>query len=255
MTEQLSSENTKKILLEGDGVRKPIPQGNMQQKKRSADVVVENATEKRYLWTARAFAVVFGVSLCCNFILTYVIISLVPLYRVEPFLLSFADKKEQIYKIEPIQNVYNYKYLTEIFVREYVISRNAFVNDMFEMEQRWGTSGVVKEMSSAGVYDKFRREFADKALEQIRKYNITRDVKIISATEVGVGKQSDGIWWQVEFRVEDMMPEFETPRVSVWVASVKIRYFSKTVKFGERLKNPLGFTVVDFKQISQTGRD
>ena len=42
MTEQLSSENTKKILLEGNGVRKPIPQGNMQQKKRSADVVVEN---------------------------------------------------------------------------------------------------------------------------------------------------------------------------------------------------------------------
>ncbi len=255
MVEQLSSDNTRKVLLEGNGERRPIPQGGMQSKKRSADVIVENATEKRYLWTARAFAIVFGVSLCCNFILTYVIISLVPLYRIEPFLISFADKKEQIYKIEPIKNVYNYKYLTEIFVREYVISRNAFVNDVSEMEQRWGTSGVIKEMSSAGVYDKFRREFADKALEYIRQYNGSREVKIVSATEVGVGKQADGIWWQVEFRVEDMRPEYEAPRVGVWIASVKIRYFSKTVKFGERLKNPLGFTVVDFKQVSQAGHN
>ncbi|MBQ2883359.1 MAG: type IV secretion system protein [Alphaproteobacteria bacterium] len=255
MVEQLSSDNTKKVLLEGNASRRPIPQSNVQQRKRNADVVVENATEKRYLWTARAFAIVLGVSLCCNFILTYVIMSLVPLYRVEPFLLSFADKKEQIYNIQPIKNIYNYKYLTEIFVREYVISRNAFVNDVAEMEQRWGTGGIVKEMSSPGVYDKFRREFADKALEQIRTYNISRDIKIVSATEVGVGKQANGVWWQVEFRVEDMMPEFETPRVGVWIASVKIRYFSKTVKFGERLKNPLGFTVVDFKQVSQTSRN
>ena len=110
MTEQLSSDNTKKVLLEGSGIKRPIPQNSTQQRKRNPDIVVENATEKRYLWTARAFAIVFGVSLCCNFILTYVIMSLVPLYRVEPFLLSFADKKEQIYKVEPIRNVYNYKY-------------------------------------------------------------------------------------------------------------------------------------------------
>lgn len=249
MAEQLSSDNTKKILLEG-GTKRPIPSSSSQAK-RKGDVIVENSTEKRYLWTARAFAIVFGVSLCCNFILTYVIISLVPLYRIEPFLFSFADKEEQIYNIEQINRVHDYKYLTEIFVREYVISRNSFVNNVSEMEKRWGTEGVVKEMSSPGVYDVFRREFADKALEQIRKYNISRDIKIVSATEVGLGKQGKGIWWQVEFRVEDMMPEFETPRVSVWIASVQIRYLAKTVKFGERLKNPLGFTVVDFKQVSR----
>ena len=104
-------------------------------------------------------------------------------------------------------------------------------------------------MSSVGVFDSFRKDFAEKALEQIRKYNITRDIKIVSATEVG-GK--DGrTWWQVEFRVEDMMPDFETPRVSVWVASVQILYRAKRVKFGERLKNPLGFTVVSYKQVNR----
>lgn len=249
MTEQLSSNNVKKILIEGSGERRAMPQNRAPQRKKNADVVVENATEKRYLWTARAFAIVFAISLCCNFILTYVIISLMPLYRVEPYLFSFSSKQEQIYNIQPVGNIYDYKYLTEIFVREYVMLRNSFVNDVDEMERRWGTDSTIKEMSSAGVFDSFRKEFAEKALEQIRKYNITRDIKIVSATEVG-GK--DGrTWWQVEFRVEDMMPDFETPRVSVWVASVQILYRAKRVKFGERLKNPLGFTVVSYKQVNR----
>ena len=249
MAEQLSSNNVKKMLLEGGGERRTVPQNRSAQRKRNADVVVENATEKRYLWTARAFAIVFAISLCSNFILTYVIMSLMPLYRVEPYLFSFSNKQEQIYNIQPVGNIYDYKYLTEIFVREYVMLRNSFVNDIDEMERRWGTESTIKEMSSVGVFDSFRKDFAEKALEQIRKYNITRDIKIVSATEVG-GK--DGrTWWQVEFRVEDMMPDFETPRVSVWVASVQILYRAKRVKFGERLKNPLGFTVVSYKQVNR----
>lgn len=252
MTEQLSSNNVKRIMLEGSGERRAIHQNQASQRKRPSDVIVENATEKRYLWTARAFAIVFAVSVCCNFILTYVIISLVPLYRVEPYLFSFSNKEEQIYNIQPVSNIYDYKYLTEIFVREYVILRNSFVNDVDEMKRRWGTESTIREMSSAGIYDSFRKEFADKAIEQIRKYNITRDIKIVSVAEVvGKGGEDGRTWWQVEFRVEDMMPEYETPRVSTWLASVQILYRAKRVKFGERLKNPLGFTVVSYKQVNR----
>ena len=172
-----------------------------------------------------------------------------PLYRVEPYLLSFSDKKDQIYNVHPVKNIYEYKYLTEIFIREYVLLRNTFVNDIGEMEQRWGPGGTIQEMSSTGVYDKFRKEFADAALEIIRQHNITRNIKISSVTEVG-GANGEN-WWQVEFRVEDMMPEYETPRVSVWVASIKIRYRAKRATFGERLKNPLGFTVLDYKQVER----
>lgn len=249
MAEQISSENTKKILLEGQKGARPQAKVSRPYKKGSADVIVENATEKRYLWTARAFAIIFAVSICCNLILTYVIFAIMPLYRVEPYLLSFSDKKDQIYNVHPVKNVYDYKYLTEIFIREYVLLRNTFVNDISEMEQRWGPGGTIQEMSSTGVYDKFRKEFADAALEIIRQHNITRNIKISSVTEVG-GANGEN-WWQVEFRVEDMMPEYETPRVSVWVASIKIRYRAKRVTFGERLKNPLGFTVLDYKQVER----
>lgn len=250
MAEQISSENTKKLLLEGNGA-KAAPQSRSanRRKRPDADVVVENATEKRYLWTARAFAIIFAVSICCNLILTYVIFAIIPLYRVEPYLFSFSDKKDQIYTIEPVKNIYDRKYLTEIFVREYVLLRNTMLSDVEEMERRWGAGSTIQEMSSTGVYDKFRKELADPALEQIRQHNITRSIKILSVTEVGGEKGQ--VWWQVSFRVEDMAPSFETPRLSEWLASVKIMYRVKKVRFSERLKNPLGFTVVDYRQVKR----
>jgi type IV secretory pathway component VirB8 len=52
------------------------------------------------------------------------------------------------------------------------------------------------------------------------------------------------MWWDVDFRVEDMTPEYETPVVNELTAKVGIRYVAKrNVKFNDRLKNPLGFTV------------
>lgn len=246
MSDQITSDNTKKLLLEGNGA-KPRPRSPRPQQKKNADVIVENATEKRYLWTARAFAIVFAVSLCCNFILTYVIMTTMPLYRVEPYLFSFLDKNEQVYHIEPVEKVYDYKGLTELFVREYILLRNTFVNDVEEMEKRWGPGGNLQEMSSKGIYDKFRKEFADNAVELIRQHNLARNVRIKSVTEVGGGSRGSR-YWQVEVRVEDMAPEYETPRVSEWQITVGIRYVTKSVKFGKRLKNPLGFTVVEYKQ-------
>lgn len=248
MVEQISTENTKKLLIEGNGDKAPLHPQRTQIRKKTADVVVENATEKRYLWTARAFAIVFAVSLCCNLILIYAISTTLPLYRVEPYLLSFTDKEEQIYNVEPVKKIYDYKYLTELFVREYVILRNTFVNDVEEMERRWGPNSTIREMSSNGMYKKFRDELADKTIEQIRRHNLTRDIKIISVTEVSSARRSGGgFWWQVEFRASDMSPKYETPRVSVWVASIRVGYVAKKVKFNERLKNPLGFTVVDYR--------
>jgi type IV secretory pathway component VirB8 len=242
MVEQISSENVKRVLLEEKEKKISSYPGTYSSKHRSQDIVVENATEKRYLWTARAFAIVFAVSMCLNLILTYVLITISPLYRVEPYLFSFSDKGEQVYNIEPVNKINDYKYLTELFVREYVVSRNTFVNDVEEMEQRWGLDGKVKEYSENNLYNNFYKEFAKPAMDMIRNYNMTRNVKILSVREIA---QENGLmWWDVDFRVEDMTPEYETPVVNELTAKVGIRYVAKrNVKFNDRLKNPLGFTV------------
>ena len=231
MADQLGVHNVKTQMIGSN--RAPAPRNAERYK----DDVVANASEKRYLWTARAFAVVVAVSLYCNFVLFLAIMQLVPLNRVEPFLLTFENKEEQIYEITPLRNMIDQKSITEAFVREYVLLRSAFVNDVKEMEARWTQGSQLQEMSSPSVYQAFLEKTAKRALETIKKKGLTRVVRIITVNELGRGL------WQVEYETRDMYADSTNPEVSYWTATLKVRYRRKTVKYGERLNNPIGFTV------------
>lgn len=218
--------------------------GNSAQasrRRRDSDVFVANVGEKRYLWTARAFAVITALSVCCNIVLILAIFQVLPLYRVEPFLLTFQNRSEQVYNIQPIKDgLRNQKAITEIFVREYVLLRSSFSRDVPEMEARWSTDGPIKEMSSPKVYQDFLDGTAQKALSVINSRGLSREVKILSVNEL-----TNGIW-QVEYETRDMYPESTKPEVNYWTASLNVSYRKKSVKYGDRLKNPVGFTVTRY---------
>ena len=233
MVDQLETNNTKQKFLQGKS-REKIPSREGQ------DIFVGNIGEKRYLWTARAFAVVTALSICCNIVLLLAIGQVIPLYRVEPFLLTFQNQEEQVYNIQPVAGLEDEKAITEVFVREYVLLRSAFTRNISEMETRWMPGGMVQEMSSQVVYDDFLKNTARPALEIIRKRNLERKVRILTVNELGRGL------WQVEYETQDMYPESVSPEINYWTASMKINYRYKTVKYGERLKNPVGFTVVQY---------
>lgn len=202
------------------------------------DVFVANVGEKRYLWTARAFAVITALSICCNVVLLLAIYQVLPLSRVEPFLLTFQNRSEQVYNIQPIkEGLRNQRAITEVFVREYVLLRSSFMRDVSEMEARWGADGPIKEMSTPRIYDDFVRNTANKALGVIKSRGLSREVKILSVNEL-----TNGIW-QVEYETKDMYPESSQPEINYWTASLSVYYRQKTVKYGDRLKNPIGFTV------------
>ena len=192
------------------------------------------------MWTARAFAVITAISICCNIMLLLAIAQVIPLYRVEPFLLTFQNKEEQVYNIELVQGLEDEKAITEVFVREYVLLRSTFDRDIPEMEARWMPGGLVQEMSSQAVYDDFIKNTAQRALEIIKTRNLQRNVRILTVNELGRGL------WQVEYETQDMYPDSPKPDINYWTASLRIAYRAKTVKYGERLKNPVGFTVVQY---------
>ena len=205
------------------------------------DLFVANVGEKRYLWTARAFAVVAALSICCNIVLIMAIFQVLPLYRVEPYLLTFQNRAEQVYNIQPIkEGLRNQKAITEVFVREYVLTRSSFDREIPEMEARWMPGGPIQEMSAPDVYQDFLNNTAKKALNVIRTRGLTRDVKILSVNEL-----TNGIW-QVEYETSDMYPESDKPDVNYWTASLNVGFRKKTVKYGDRLKNPIGFTVTRY---------
>ena len=208
---------------------------------RAAEIFVSNMGEKRYLWTARAFAVITAISLCCNLILILAIMNVVPLFRVEPFLLTFQDKAEQVYNIRPVRGgLIGERAITEAFVREYVLMRSAFERDITEMEARWMPGGIIQEMSSPSVYQEFIDNTATKALEVIRTRGLLRMVRILSVIET----QDNS--WEVEYETRDMYPDSAAPEINYWSAVLRTTFRNKRVKHGERLKNPVGFTVTKF---------
>lgn len=234
MANQLEGNNTQQKLI-GGAARQP------QRQARNEDVFVANVGEKRYLWTARAFAIITAISLCCNIVLILAIMQVLPLYRVEPFLLTFQNKEEQVYNIQPIKGrMEDQKAITEVFVRQYVLLRSSFDRDVQEMEARWMPGGPVQEMSSSAVYTEFLEKTAKKALDLIRARSLQRNVRILTVNELGRGL------WQVEYETQDMYPDSPAPEVNYWTASLRIAYNRKSVKYGERLKNPVGFMVVRY---------
>ena len=233
MVEELSSNSSKQKLLGSQN-------GDKIKAREDKDIFVGNIGEKRYLWTARAFAVITAISICCNIMLLLAIAQVIPLYRVEPFLLTFQNKEEQVYNIELVQGLEDEKAITEVFVREYVLLRSTFDRDIPEMEARWMPGGLVQEMSSQAVYDDFIKNTAQRALEIIKTRNLQRNVRILTVNELGRGL------WQVEYETQDMYPDSPKPDINYWTASLRIAYRAKTVKYGERLKNPVGFTVVQY---------
>ena len=236
MVEEIGQNRPSPRLLEG----RRVSQRSSSRVEKN-EVFVANIAEKRYLWTARAFAVVTALSLCCNIVLILAIFQVLPLYRVEPFLLTFQNRSEQVYNIQPITNeLRNRKAITEVFVREYVLLRSTFSSDVAEVEARWMPGGPIQEMSDNRVYQDFVDNVAKKAVDIIKNQGMERSVKILSVNEL-----ADGVW-QVEYETRDMYPDSIQPEISYWTASLNVGYRRKSVKYGERLKNPVGFTVVRY---------
>lgn len=241
MADQLGINSTQqKLLNSGSQVRTGMRTG-ARRVNRNENSLVVNASEKRYLWTARAFAVVTTISLCCNMILLLTISNIVPLYRVEPYLLTLSNKEEQVYRIIPYtRNMDSEKAITETFIREYILLRTTLLADTEEMEARWQNGGDLQEMSSSIVYQDFLKNTGRKLMQRMKQDGLTSSVKILTVNEIEEGT------WQVEYSVDYYLPSSYKPRTIRYRASLKVQYQPRRVQYKERLKNPVGFKVISY---------
>lgn len=205
--------------------------------------------ERRYLWTARVFGIISAISLCANALLVLTLFQLVPLARVEPFLLTFQSKSEQIVSIEPVRkDMASLKAVMEKLVRQYLLLRNTLVNDITEMSRRWGTGGEIRWMSDDTIYQEFSIR-GELVMNKIRQTGLTREIDITNVTYLGQDNQGQ-YSWTAEFNTRDMLPESEEPYIQRWKASMKLVFDKQRVVYANRLKNPLGFKVT-FYEISK----
>lgn len=193
---------------------------------------------RRYLWTTRVFAIGFYLSMLLNIALVMTLYTLVPLKRIEPFLVTFNDEREQIVHIQPfIKGASGMALLSEKMAGEYVKVREEILADQEEMKRRW------VEYLKYHMPEKAYLEFLNKMNEpyaQLSEKGVSRTVdikKIISRTSSHI---------EVFYTTNDF-DRFGKKLLSTnWVARLQIGYSVQNVKVEEQHINPLGFTVMNY---------
>lgn len=205
--------------------------------------------EERYLWMARAFVVMMVLALVCDFILLIALANVTPVLRVQPFYLEVQNKDQQIIAIKrPDAETLKSQDLGESLVREYLLARYGIGSDLKELEERWGSTGVVFWMSSQSVYDDFIEHEYQRGQTLAFEDNFIRNVQISSLLKTSTGGSNGSDRWQVELKFTDTDRTSAEPTKQEYVATLEtsFRPTRHNLTWADRLKNPLGFVVDRF---------
>ena len=202
-----------------------------------------------YLWLSRLFIFATSISLFVFLAASLALFKLAPMVSVEPFLIIDQSSSEDAVRYEPVSyNMASKDKFMEIFVRQYVIYRNSFVNDPMEMRSRWHPGGIIHFLSSNNVFMEFNKTRED-IENKNRERNVNKEIEIISSQKV-LGQASPV--WKVDFKVYEVSrasgSTYLTLDTSFWTASVTAHFIPERLFLGRRLINPLGFTVTKYSQ-------
>jgi len=213
--------------------------------------------------TLRAVTLVAVISGLMNVAQIMLLLTVFPLQKVVPFLVTFKSQESQVVKVEPLEaDAQTLRYASEDNIRQYVALRHKVTPDFAVMNEQWGPRSRIAAQTTADAYQNFRKA-ADDELKQLVSQNYSRDVQINNVTALPGGT------WQVSFTTIDhsagqVIPapatgSFGTNTIGQqpgivqsgesrqeWVATMRIAYQPKRVAFNDRLLNPLGFTVTDY---------
>lgn len=212
-----------------------------------SDISEEAMKERRYLWMARAFALVAVVSFLANVLLLMALFSLVPLTRVQPFYLSTQDKDQQIIEVRRPKTLnIDKSVLGESFIRQYLLARLTVGTNIPTLENTWGIDGIVAWESAPSVFQEFTKTSVP-LIDQAKREGFTRHVRILTVFQVGTEPDGSEIW-QADIEFNDMKRGATEPELSKWRVTMRIEFLParQGLRWSQRLKNPLGFTVQNF---------
>ena len=203
--------------------------------------------EERYLWMARAFALVALVALVANLLMLMALSGLVPLMRIQPYFLQSQSKERQVISIKRADfsnmTANDFKNLEESLIREYVLARFGVNSDIEEVKRRWSPDGIVSIMSETSVYKNFNELESFPTLKLIEKEGLTRDVVVNRVSKVNQRPSR----WEVAITTIDMNERSGDQTENKWLLKLEVEFRPlKRMDWSQRLKNPLGFTIKNF---------
>lgn len=241
--------------------------------------------QERALRAVSLVAIVAGM-MCIALIM--MIITLFPLQKVYPYLVTFKDQDNQVVSIEPMSiEAPGMLYATEDNVRDYVIQRHTFVPIVATMSAQWGADSRLAARTTPDLYAKFA-DAARSETERMMTAGYARTLDINSVNRIAADT------WQVGFTTYDALPTnagtlsaapftagqpgspvtgpapapgtsafaaaqeqaqqtVERTNNQTWIATMRVDYLPQNVTYDKRLLNPLGFTVTDYS-VSRSAR-
>lgn len=207
---------------------------------------------------SRLMTFVFATALIMLGTLGLTLWQLFPLDRPQVFFLTTQprpDMEVRLYSMPMKSDKINTTELyLQSFVKEYVKARNEITRNANVMQRKWGNGddGVVNMWSTPNVFE----DFANTAMREALMYS---DVIIdISCTVEfpagGVRKyRADGLTWEATFNYICANNNGQLPRKEYKIIVELEKEDETTIKWGDRLNNPLGIRVSRYEIESGNG--
>lgn len=217
----------------------------MEPEQESRESSYEALKTERYLWMARAFAVVSVLAIIANILLLVALGSLRPLTRIQPFLLNVQDKDQQVIDIERINlEKFDRQLLEESYVRQYIIARYTVSSDIAEVQRRWQRGGTIDVMTADALYREFEAKEMMETLALASEEGMTREVIINKVLPNTLTRE-----WTVYFTLKTVRQSYTQPMEQKFKAVLGTDFLVRRgVTWEKRLRNPLGFTVVKYQR-------
>lgn len=195
-----------------------------------------------FMWLSRFFSVLCFFLMISLVTLALSLIHITKEAEVNSVLVTAPTYSENLAYFEPLHpDMPAMDILAEMFVRQYVTTRNNVWRNAPEMRRMWGPNGIIRRMSAPKVFDAFKTKEASRYFPDLKvapKVMIETDIKKI----IKEGWNS----WQIFFDTRKMETSISEPVVEHWIATIQFRYYSGNAVMMNRLRNPLGFTVTQY---------
>ena len=202
---------------------------------------------------SRLMTFVMATSLVVLVVLVVTLNKMFPLNRPQVFVLTTQNLNDkELTLTEMPQNLEKYK---QNFVKEYVRERNEIVKDLSIMRAKWANSpnGVVKTRSTDAVFGQFAEtRMVNTIYQNLNEFfDITCDVDFpVSGSIIPQTNATDTYVVQFLYtcRYGAMGDQVDKKRFNVRVKLQPIA--ENSIKWVERLENPLGFRVSSYEVIN-----
>ena len=197
-----------------------------------------------YMWLSRFFNVICFVFVGTSSVLALSLLHLTKEAEVDSVLVTAPTYSDNLSYFEPLHpDMPSMDVLAEMFVRQYITTRNNVYPDLKEMRLTWGWKGIVHRMSTQSVYDTF---FQTELQEIFSKGDMSQPPETMIDTDIKKIIKEGWNSWQVFFDTHRMNTTIDPPVIEHWIATIQFKYYASNAFMHRRFRNPLGFTVTQY---------